>query len=192
MIRHVRVALSVLTMTTLSACAITARSPDSNHLPSVLSALHEAQRTDRTGSVDGFLALYPAGAPVPLHDWPVMLLPATPELEAAIAAFHHTYLAQGPAPLSPAQLQQARQLLRDAAERVRRVEPRSLIQTAKTGQEEPRFQFLSVPEGRWLLIAELTAKRSALLWAVPVIIRPGQQVHQSLNEGSVWVEGLLP
>lgn len=192
MIHHVRVAMSVLTITILSACASTARSPDLDNAPSILSTLQEAQRAGRTGSVDGFLGLYPPGAPVPLNDWPVMLLPADPKLEAAIAALHHTYLTQGSAPLSPAQLQQARQLLRDATERVRRVEPPALIQIARTDQGEPQFRFPSVPEGRWLLIAELTTKRSALLWAVPVIIRPGQQVHQSLNDGSVWLEGLLP
>lgn len=154
--------------------------------------MQEAQQAGRTGSVDGLLGLYPPGAPVPLNEWPVILLPATPELEAAIAMHHQTYLQHGPAPLSPAQLAQARQLIRDATERARRAGPGTLIQTVKTGQADPEFRFPRVPEGRWILIAELTTKHSALLWAVPVDIRHGQQVHQSLNDQSVWLEGLLP
>jgi hypothetical protein len=131
--------------------------------------------------------------PTPLQGWSVTLIPLTPTLEGAVSRAKQQFTAHGRAPLSPSELELARQPITDHIKALEAAGHTDLIRTVKTESgPDPKFTFRDVPKGRWLLLAGLPSKISVLLWAVPVTVNTGETTHQSLNDSSIWVEGLTP
>jgi hypothetical protein len=176
----------------LSACATMPETgrPDPD-LPAMLSRLQAHREQGRTGSVWGFLYLREPGVPIPLKDWPVTLLPLTPELEAAVQRVRQAYRAGDYAPLSLQTLERLKQALDSSRTQLRGAGRGDLIQETRTETgDEPKFEFREVPEGRWLLLAELPSPPSLAVWVVPVTVTAGTAARQSLNDQTV-IEGLL-
>lgn len=185
--------VGTLGLLTLTACA--GLGLDGGHRTEIagyLAALRAHQEAGHTGTITGRLYLAQPGVPTPLLDWTVTLLPLSPGQEAALERARAPYLEGDRAPLSPEQFETARQViagLRAAAEADR---ASGLIRTATTNRVDAAFTLTDVPEGRWLLTAELPGKLSTLLWAVPVSVTAGQTAVSVLNDSAVWLEGLKP
>lgn len=184
---------SVIGMTMLvSACATmpqTGRAdPD---LPTTIARLQAHREQGRTGSVWGFLYLRNPGIATSLQDQLVTLLPLTPELETAVHHARQAYRAGDFAPLPFQALDRLRLALDSARTQLRGVGRGDLILQTRTEKgNEPRFEFREVPEGQWLLLAELPSPLSLAVWIVPVTITAGSATRQSLNDQTV-IEGLI-
>lgn len=183
--------VGTLGLMTLTACAgLGPGGGDRATVSEYLSALRTHQEAGQTGTITGRLYLAQPGVPTPLLDWAVTLLPLSPEQETALERARAPYLDGDRTPLSPEQFATSRQViegLRVAAD------PRGeagLIRTATTNRVDAAFTFNDVPEGRWLLTAELPGKLSTLLWAVPVSVTAGKSTVSLLNDSAVWLEGL--
>ncbi len=176
----------------LSGCGtlvVTPRERDSSNL---LRSLEKATQKGNVGSVEGYLYLMQPGVPTPLRDWPVTLIPLPPTLEAAVTHAREQFASAGRVPLSADALRLARQPILDYIKEVEALGHRELIREVKTEKTEPKFTFPAVPQGRWLLLAGLPSKISVLLWAVPVTVTKGEVARQSLNDKTIWLEGLVP
>ena len=194
MFRHVRstMACALLCLTALCACGGLL---DGAHRPDGAAhfrSLKEAGAAGRTGTVQGFLYLVHPGLPSALREWSVTLLPLSPDQEAAISLAHERYLKSGRAPLSAGQFQEAHRLLDQIAAKSKESGYSDLIRTATTDTTQARFVFEDVPEGRWLLTAELPSKLSMLLWARPLTATAGKVTTWLLNDTTIWLEGLTP
>ena len=177
----------------LSACGgLAGRTKDGD--PSELfRTLHEAQQKGEVGSVEGYLYLFLPGPPTPLRDWPVTLIPLPPTLESAVSLTREQFARTGRIPLTADALRLAHQPITDYMKMLQATGHKELIRTVQTVKEtDPKFTFQDVPQGRWLLLAELPSKISVLLWAVPVTVTKGEVTWQSLNDKSLWLEGLTP
>ncbi len=189
---RIPIACAVLCLSALSGCgefATQAQSPDTATL---FRSLKEAGAAGRTGTIQGNLYLVHPGLPTVLRDWSVTLLPLPPDQEVAISQAHERYLGTGREPLSADRLQQARHLLERLATKTKELGYGELIRTTQTDTKEAKIVFSDVPEGRWLLTAELPGKLSMLLWASPVTVRAGNVTQRLLNDTTIWLEGLTP
>ncbi|HWQ70332.1 MAG TPA: hypothetical protein VN494_10370, partial [Patescibacteria group bacterium] len=174
-----------------SACATTSPTskPDSD-LPTTLARLQAYREEGRTGSVSGFFYLREPGVATPLTDRPVVLMPLTPELEATVQHTRQVYRAGNFSPLPFQALDQLKQALISYSTRLRDAGHAELIREVRTETgDDPKFEFRDVPEGRWLLLAELPSPPSLAVWVVPVTVTAGTTSKQSLNDQTV-IEGL--
>ena len=176
----------------LSACATMSQTgrtdPD---LPATLARLQAHREQGRTGSVWGFLYLREPGVPIPLKDWPVTLLPLTPEMETAVQRARQAYRAGDHAPLPLQAMDRLKQVLDSYRAQLRGAGRGDLIRQVKTETgADPKFEFGEVPEGRWLLLAELPSPPSLAVWIVPVTVTAGTAAKQLLNDHTV-IEGLV-
>ena len=176
----------------VSACATVSQTgrtdPD---LPSTLARLQTHREQGRTGSVWGFLYLREPGIPIPLKDRPVTLLPLTPGLETTIQRVRQAYRAGDFAPLPFQTLDQLKQALDSHRTQLKDAGRGDLIRQTRTDTaDDPKFEFSEVPEGRWLLLAELSSPPSLAVWIVPVTVIAGAATKQSLNDHTV-IEGLI-
>ncbi len=184
---------SVIGMAMLvSACATVSQTgrtdPD---LPATLARLQAHREQGRTGSVWGFLYLREPGIPIPLKDRPVTLLPLTPELETAVQRVRQAYRASDFAPLPFQTLDRLKQALDSYRTQLKDAGRGDLIRQTRTDTaDDPKFEFSEVPEGRWLLLAELPSPPSLAVWIVPVTVTAGTATKQSLNDQTV-IEGLI-
>lgn len=177
----------------LSACGGLAATNKDGDLSDWLRALHEAKQKGEVGTVEGYLYLFFPGPPIPLRDWPVTLIPLPPTLERTVTHAHEQFAKSGRIPLSAAALAQARQPITDYIKTLTATGHQEMIRTVKTETgADPKFAFQDLPPGRWLLLAELPSKISVLLWVVPVTVTPGVRTWQSLNDKSLWLEGVTP
>ena len=175
----------------LSACGGLAGRAKEDDLSELLRTLDEAKQKGKVGSVAGFLYLFLPGPPTPLRDWPVTLIPLPPTLESAVSLPHEQFARTGRMPLTAAALESAGQPINDYMKRLEATGHKELIRRVNTETgADPKFTFQDVPQGRWLLLADLPSKISVLLWAVPVTVTEGQVTWQSLNDKSLWLEGL--
>lgn len=176
----------------LSACAtISATGRSGSDLRATLAELQTHQEQGRTGSVWGFLYLREPGVPRSLKDWPVVLMPLTPGLEAAVQHARQAYRTGDYAPLPFHTLDQLKRTLDSYSAQLRDAGRGDLIRQVKTETgDDPKFEFTEVPEGRWLLLAELPAPPSLAVWVVPVTVTAGEATRQSLNDQTV-IEGLI-
>ena len=187
--KHIWSAIGVAML--VSACATmpeTGRTdPD---LPATLARLQAYSEQGRTGSVWGFLYLREPGIPIPLKDRPVTLLPLTPELETAVQRARQVYRAGDFAPLPFQTLDRLKQALDSYRTQLKDAGRGDLIRQTRTDTaDDPKFEFSEVPEGRWLLLAELSSPPSLAVWIVPVTVTAGTATRQSLNDLTV-IEGL--
>lgn len=177
----------------LSACGGLADRTKEGGLSEWLRTLHEAKQKGEIGTVEGYLYLFLPGPPTPLRDWPVTLIPLPPTLEATVRSARLQFASSGRTPLTAQALAQARQPIDTFMKELSAMGHQELIRTVRTDtRTDPKFIFQGVPQGRWLLLAELPSKISVLLWAVPVTVTSGERTWQSLNDKSLWLEGLLP
>lgn len=183
----------VIGLVSLSACGGMAEKNVQGDLPTLLRSVNEAKDKREVGSVAGFLALMLPGPPIPLRDWPVTLIPLPPTLERTVSLSRAQFTRSGRAPLTVDALDLARQPITDYMKQLAAAGGSDLIRTVRTETgTDPKFAFQDVPQGRWLLLAELPSKISVLFWAVPVTVTKGEQTWQSLNDKSLWLEGLTP
>lgn len=181
----------VVAMTLLSACGGLTRTVPDGGLADLLPSLEEAQQKEEVGSIGGYLYLMQPALPIPLRDWPVILIPLTPTLEQAVIQAHAAFIRNGRTPLTAEALGRVRQPIITTIDHLEASGRKAMIRTVKTETgTEPQFTFPDVPPGRWLLLAELRSKISMLLWAVPVTVTKGAQTWQSLNDKGIWLEGL--
>jgi hypothetical protein len=160
---------------------------------SVSETLQARQDHGEVGVVEGFFYLRQPGVPTPLKDAPVTLIPLPPALEAVVTDARARYAGGGYQPLSTEAFAHARQPITAAVTWLRTRGRRDLTREVRTASsDEPQFRFQDVPAGRWLLLAELHSPLSTLLWAVPVTVTAGATTHQSLNDQTIWIEGLTP
>lgn len=182
----------VICLGLLSACSGLQDTRRGENLSGLLRAFVAAKQKGEVGSVEGHVFLTMPGVPTPLNNWPVMLVPLSPALETAIATTRDRFERSGRAPLSAEDLGRARRLIDAYVKEVITLGHPELVKTTNTGEKEPKFTFADVPEGQWILTAELPSKISILLWAVPVTVTKGDATKQSLNDGNIWLEGLTP
>lgn len=190
MTRRIWTAIGVTML--VSACATipetVRQDPD---LPTTVARLQAHREQGRTGSVWGFLYLREPGIPTSLKDHLVTLLPLTPEMETAVQRTRQAYRAGDNAPLPFQTLEQLKLALNSYATQLRDAGRGDLIRQIHTETgEDPKFEFLEVPEGRWLLLAELPAPPSLAVWVVPITVTAGTATRQSLNDQTV-IEGLI-
>jgi hypothetical protein len=175
----------------LSACGGLAGTAKEDDVSELLRTLAEAKQKGKVGSVEGFLYLFLPGPPTPLRDWPVRMIPLSPTLERAVTLSREQFARNGSIPLTAAALESARQPITDYLKRLEATGHKELIRRVNTETgTDPKFTFQDVPQGRWLLLAELPSKISVLLWAVPITVTEGQVTWQSLNDKSLWLEGV--
>ena len=183
---------SAIGMTLLiSACATMppAGRPDPD-LPATLARLRAQREQGRTGSVWGFLYLREPGVPTSLKDWPVTLMPLTPGLEATVQHVRQAYQTGGYVPLPFQTLDHLKRSLDAYRIQLRDAGHGDLIRQVRTETgNDPKFEFREVPEGRWLLLAELPSPPSLAVWAIPVTVTSGEAARQLLNDRTV-IEGL--
>lgn len=173
----------------LAACASGPSRIAPQEFRATLERLEATHQAGRTGSITGNLYLLHPGLPTVLRNRPVTLLPLSPALEAAVADLQQRF-SRDRTPLSPADLERAMRLLREAREAVSALGHGELVYTATTDQQEATFTFAAVPDGRWLLVAALDTPLSILLWASPVTVQAGQSIQHRLNDENIWLEGL--
>jgi hypothetical protein len=160
---------------------------------SIAQTLQARKDHAEVGTVEGLLYLGRPGVPTPLRDAPVTLIPLPPGLETAVADARARYAAGGFQPLPTQAFAKAHQPITTAVRQLRASEYRELMREVKTASSvDPEFRFQDVPAGRWLLLAELRSPISTLLWAVPVTVTAGATTRQSLNDDTIWIEGLTP
>ena len=186
------IASAVLCLAALTACGQFAQETHRPDTAALFRSLKEAGAARRTGTIQGNLYLVHPGLPTVLRDWSVTLLPLSPDQETAISEARERYLRNGREPLPADLFQQARRLLERLATQTKELGYGELIRTATTDTKEGKFIFSDVPEGRWLLTAELPSKLSMLLWARPVAVTAGKVTTWLLNDTTIWLEGLTP
>lgn len=183
---------AVVALALLSACGGLTRTGPDGELAELLQSVQEAQQHGEVGSIGGYLYLMQPALPIPLRDWPVILIPLTPTLEQAVIQAHAEFIRNGRTPLTAEALGRVRQPIITTIDHLEASGHKALIRTVKTETgTEPQFTFPDIPPGRWLLLAELRSKVSVLLWAVPVTVTKDKQTWQSLNDKGVWLEGLI-
>lgn len=185
---------STIAMTVLlSACATAPAQigQSTSDLPATVSRLQANREQGRTGSVWGFLYLREPGVATPLKDHTVVLLPLTPQLQTVVQQTRQAYREGGYAPLPFQTLNQLKQALDAHLAQLRKAGRNDLIRHVKTETgDDPKFEFRDVPEGRWLLLAELPAPPTLAVWVVPVTVTAGAAAKQSLGDRTV-IEGMV-
>lgn len=185
---------AMICLTVLSACGGLAVTPREHDVSGLVRSITEAKQKGEVGSVAGYLYLFLPGPPTPLRDWPVTLIPLPATLEHAVSLAREQFVRTGRLPLTADALRLARQPIDDYMKALTAPGHQELIRTVKTAaggpRTDPTFRFEDIPQGRWLLLAELPSKISTLLWAVPVTVTKGAVTWQSLNDKSLWLEGL--
>jgi len=142
----------------------------------------------RTLSGAGFVT---APVAVPLANGEVSLLPLTPDLEAALAPLARRWLAGRRQPLPFEVFQTAFLHLTAHRVAVGRAGGEALIRFAPT-DDKGRFSFQQVPEGGWLLVADMSSPVSTLLWAVPVEVGTTDSPPLFLVDGNLLLEARKP
>ncbi len=182
----------IIALLGLAACA---RGIDTTQAPVPESGLHRAvremlasQAAGRLGSVEGIGLVMSGPVTVFLANGEVSLIPDSPELEAALAKIHRRWVEGSRQPLAMRELQGAFLVLTAQRLAVKELGGEPLIRFAKT-DERGQYRFEQVPEGRWLLVANLSSTVSALLWAIPIDVAAGAVSETSLADANILLEG---
>ncbi|CBE67341.1 MAG: hypothetical protein F9K13_12545 [Candidatus Methylomirabilis oxygeniifera] len=182
-----------LSLVALTGCAGIGHAPGPAANAAYLATIAERQVSGNTGTVVGRLYLAQPAIPTPLTGWTVTLLPLSPTQESALNQARSPYLDGGREPLSPERFDAARSFLNrlQAAAGGDQHGP-SLVRSATTNHVDAGFTFQDVPDGRWILLAELPGKVSTLLWASPITVMATKTTVVILNDSAIWLEGLKP
>lgn len=191
MTRHAKQWIALLALGALSvACATSTQTGSQDPLTDTLTRLQEHQAADRIGAVGGYHFFSGPDVATRFTNGLISLIPLSPDLEVAVTQAHEAYVARRHAPLAPQVIQQRWALLDNYVREIKRRGFGAMIRLTTTDPKEARYDFTDVPEGRWLLVAEVTSRVSVLYWAVPVEVRAGEALAQNLYESNTWVEGL--
>lgn len=191
MTRHAKQWVVLLALGALSvACATSTQTGSRDPLTDTLTQLQERQAAGRVGAVRGYHFFSGPDVATRFTNGPVSLIPISNDLETAVTQAHEAYVVSRRTPLAPQVIQQRFALLDDYVRDVKRRGFGAMIRVTTTDPKEAHFNFTDVPEGRWLLVAEVTSRVSVLYWAVPVEVRAGQALAQNLFESNIWIEGL--
>ena len=181
-----------LALAALTGCAGIGRDPGPPASAAYLATILEHQVSGKTGTVVGRLYLAQPAIPTPLMGWTVTLLPLSPTQESALNQVRSPYLDGGREPLSPERFDAARSFLNRLQAAAGDQHAPSLVRSATTNHVDAGFTFPDVPDGRWVLIAELPGKVSTLLWAYPITVMATKTTVTILNDSAIWLEGLKP
>lgn len=191
MIRHATQWIALLALGALSvACATSPQIVSRDSLTDTLTRLQERQTAGRVGAIHGYHFFSGPDVATRFKNGLVSLIPLSPDLEAAITQAHEAYATDRRTPLAPQVVQQRFAILDDYVREVKQRGLGAMIRVTTTDPKEARYDFTDVPEGRWLLVAEVTSRVSVLYWAVPIEVRAGEALAQNLYESNIWVEGL--
>lgn len=125
---------------------------------------------------------------VPLANGEVTLVPLTPDLDKALAVLQRQWVDGKRRPLPADAYNTALAILTAHRIALARAGGDTLIRFART-DGKGSFRFEEVPEGSWLLLADLRASASILLWAYPVRVRAKQDMPPvSLVDGNLLLE----
>ncbi len=184
----------------LAACAgrVATAKPSTEHLPDaenpVKRAVRELLANREAGQVRTVSGVGYVLAPIAvfLANGEVSLLPSTPDLESAMARLQRQWLAGRRQPLPYDAFRTAFARLTAQRNAVgQETGGEALIHFAKT-DDKGNFTFEQVPEGRWLLVADMSSPVSILLWAVPVEVGAEDPAPLFLGEGNLLLEALVP
>lgn len=181
-----------LALAALTGCAGIGHDPGPSADAAYLATIRDHQVSGKTGTIIGRLYLAQPAIPTPLMDWAITLFPLSPEQESALNQVRSPYLDGGREPLSPDRFDAARSFLNRLQVAAGDQQSLSLVRSATTNRVDAGFTFPDVPEGRWVLIAELPGKVSTLLWASPVTVTATKTTVTLLNDSAIWLEGLKP
>lgn len=175
-----------------SACAApqqTAAPVTTSDLQEILNAIKQNQIEGKTGAIKGvgILPMTPA-PPVPLNNTAISLIPSTPELESALAAINQRWREGRRRPVSTAEFQSAFAVLDRHVRSLHDLGERSLLQLAET-DDKGLFAFETVPAGRWILVTTMESPVSAILWALPGDVKPGQISQVLVSTNNILLEG---
>lgn len=164
------VAAMAAAIMSLAACAsVTAPSPKESaqtRLQETVQAMLANQAAGSTATVTGS-GFVMAPIAVPLANGEVTLIPLTPNLDEALAVLQRRWLDGKRQPLPTDAYKTALAVLTAHRIAVAQAGGESLIRFART-DAKGTFRFEGVPEGPWLLLADLRSSVSILLWAYPV------------------------
>lgn len=135
-------------------------------LKDVVQTLLANQAASRTRDVAG-TAFVLAPIAVPLGNAEVRLIPLTRQIETSLASFQRRWQHGKRQPLPFHDYQAAVAVLTAHRMAVGLAGGESLVRFAQT-DDKGQFRFDAVPEGAWLLIADMPSSVSVLLWAVPI------------------------
>lgn len=125
---------------------------------------------------------------VPLADGEVTMIPLTPDLDKALAVLQRRWLDGKRQPLPYDAYRTAIDILTAHRIAVAQAGGEALIRFART-DGKGSFHFEDVPEGPWLLLADLRSTVSILLWAHPVMVRAKQDTPPIfLIDGNLLLE----
>ncbi len=181
-----------LSLVALTGCAGIGHDPGPAADAAFLATIRERQVSGNTGTVVGRLYLAQPAIPTPLTGWTVTLLPLSPTQESALNQVRSPYLDGGREPLSPERFDEARSFLNRLQAAAGDQQSPGFVRSSTTNHEDAGFTFQDVPEGRWVLIAELPGKVSTLLWASPITVMATKTTVVILNDSAIWLEGLKP
>jgi len=183
----------------LTACAgnVTTTAPPGERQPTAESSLRGTveklsanQATGRVRTIQG-VGYVMAPVAVPLADGEVSLIPSTPDLEAALARLQRRWLNGRKQPLPYEAFQAAFSRLTAHRVEVGRAGGEAFIRFATT-DKRGRFRFEQVPEGRWLLVADMSSPVSTVLWAVPVEVGTEDPPPLFLADATLLLEARKP
>ena len=117
----------------------------------------------------------------------ISLLPSTPDLESELALLHRRWEAGRRQPLPFEAFQAAFTRLTAQREAVGQAGGETLVRFAET-DKKGRFRFEAVPEGRWILVADMSSPVSTLLWAVPIQVGPNDPPPLPLIDSTLLLE----
>jgi hypothetical protein len=146
-------------------------------------ANHEAGRV-KTVSGAGYVV---GPIAVAMANGEVSLIPSAPALEATLAQLQRRWLAGRRQPLPFEAFQTAFIPLTQQRIAVGRAGGESLIRFAST-DEQGRFHFEGVPQGRWLLVADMSSPVSTILWALPIQVEAEDPLPLLLFDGNILFE----
>ena len=153
----------------------------------MMLANHEAGRV-KTVSGAGYIV---GPIAIAMAHGEVSLIPSAPALEATLAKLQNRWLAGRRQPLPFEAFQNAFVPLTQQRIAVGRAGGESLIRFAST-DEQGRFRFEGVPQGRWLLVADMSSPVSTLLWALPIQIGAEDPLPLLLFDGNILFEVRTP
>lgn len=196
--RRTVVALAA-TLLGLSACAgpaTTATPPAAQEPPAqdrVQLTVQQLQTTQAAGRVHTLSGVGFVLAPIAvfLANGQVSLIPSSPDLESALARVQRQWLAGRRQPLPFEAFQAAFARLTAQRVAVGQAGGETFVRFAKT-DDQGRFSFEQVPEGRWLLVGDMSSPVSILLWVVPVQIGREDPPLLFLGDGNLLLEAQAP
>lgn len=166
--------------------AVEKKPATADRLQRVVRELLANQEAGRVRTVSG-VGYVLAPITVFLADGEVSLLPSTPDLESDLARLQRQWYAGRRQPLSYTAFLTAFSRMTAQRNEIAQAGGESLIRFAKT-DKKGRFTFEQVPEGRWLLVADMSSSVSTLLWAMPIDVGPQDPPPLALIDRTLLLE----